>query len=231
LPGQLSSVPEPWRSFLGAVDAAPDLITRLDCIGGFVLTMIYGMDRTTADVDVLEIAPLHSSEIIARLASQGGPLHRKHGVYLQYVGPGIAIVPENYEDRLTEMFAGAFPHLRIMALDPYDLALSKLERNIQRDRDNVRYLARTIPRSRPAAGAVQSGASLAVGTSRARGSDAGPSGSLPSAKTETSDPNGDLISDRRLPSRIVGDQFKVGITQFFGTPRQLGIAGYSRVCR
>jgi hypothetical protein len=27
----------------------------------------------------------------------------------------------------------------------YDLALSKLERNIQRDRDHVKYLARTVP--------------------------------------------------------------------------------------
>jgi hypothetical protein len=43
------------------------------------------------------------------------------------------------------MYAGAFPRLRIFALDPYDLALSKLERNIQRDRDDVFYLARTIP--------------------------------------------------------------------------------------
>ena len=28
---------------------------------------------------------------------------------------------------------------------PYDLALSKLERNIQRDRDDVRHLARSVP--------------------------------------------------------------------------------------
>ena len=33
----------------------------------------------------------------------------------------------------------------LFALDPYDLALSKLERNIQRDRDDVPYLARTVP--------------------------------------------------------------------------------------
>lgn len=33
----------------------------------------------------------------------------------------------------------------ICALDPYDLALSKLERNIQRDRDDVKHLARAIP--------------------------------------------------------------------------------------
>ena len=32
-----------------------------------------------------------------------------------------------------------------MALDPYDLALSKLERNSQKDRDDVRFLARSIP--------------------------------------------------------------------------------------
>jgi hypothetical protein len=36
-------------------------------------------------------------------------------------------------------------HLRLFALDPYDLALSKLERNIQRDRDDVKHLARTVP--------------------------------------------------------------------------------------
>ena len=54
-------------------------------------------------------------------------------------------MPEDYEERLTEMFPQAFRHLRLFALDPYDLALSKLERNIQRDRDDVRFLARTIP--------------------------------------------------------------------------------------
>lgn len=43
------------------------------------------------------------------------------------------------------MFPGTFRHLRLFACDPYDVALSKLERNIQRDRDDVRYLARTIP--------------------------------------------------------------------------------------
>ena len=39
----------------------------------------------------------------------------------------------------------AFQHLRLLALDPCDLALSKLERNIQRDRDDLKHLARTIP--------------------------------------------------------------------------------------
>jgi len=49
------------------------------------------------------------------------------------------------EGRLSEVYPQAFRRLRLFALDPYDLALSKLERNIQRDRDDVRFLARTIP--------------------------------------------------------------------------------------
>jgi hypothetical protein len=53
--------------------------------------------------------------------------------------------PYEYESRLQEMFPGTFQHLRLMALDPYDLALTKLERNIERDRNDVRYLAKTIP--------------------------------------------------------------------------------------
>jgi G:T-mismatch repair DNA endonuclease (very short patch repair protein) len=43
------------------------------------------------------------------------------------------------------MFPGTFARLRPFALNHYDLALAKLERNIQRDRDDVKYLARTIP--------------------------------------------------------------------------------------
>ena len=57
----------------------------------------------------------------------------------------MAHVPENYKDRLTEIFPKVFKHLRLLALDPYDLALSKLERNIQRDRDDVKHLAKTVP--------------------------------------------------------------------------------------
>jgi hypothetical protein len=70
-------------------------------------------------------------------------VYKKYKVYLDHVG--VAKVPENYDKRLTGMFAGAFKYLRICALDPYDLALSKLERNIQRDRDDVKHLARAIP--------------------------------------------------------------------------------------
>lgn len=105
--------------------------------------MLYGMDRPTADVDVLPLGVNSATESLMRLAGEGSVLHKKYGVYLQIVG--IAQIPLNYEDRLTEMFARTFNHLRLFALDPYDLALSKIERNTQRDRDDVKHLARSLP--------------------------------------------------------------------------------------
>jgi hypothetical protein len=91
----------------------------------------------------LEIAPRDAGRPVLELGMQGGALHKKYKIYLDHVG--VADVPENYEDRLTEIFPKAFKHLCLLALDPYDLALSKLERNIQRDRDDVKHLARTVP--------------------------------------------------------------------------------------
>jgi Nucleotidyltransferase of unknown function (DUF6036) len=64
-------------------------------------------------------------------------------VYLQIVG--VVTLPEDYESRLIEMAPETFKHLRLLALDPYDLALSKIERNSQRDRDDVKHLARVVP--------------------------------------------------------------------------------------
>ncbi|HLZ91724.1 MAG TPA: DUF6036 family nucleotidyltransferase [Candidatus Acidoferrum sp.] len=136
-------IPEPWRSFLKELDQQATAETRMDCMGGFVVTVLYGFSRETVDLDVLLIAPQEQTAALLELGVQSGNLHKKYKVYLDYVG--VAKVPENYKERLTEMFAGAFQYLRICALDPYDLALSELERNIQRHRDDVKHLARLIP--------------------------------------------------------------------------------------
>jgi hypothetical protein len=112
-------------------------------MGGFVVTLVCGFSRPTADLDVLEIGPREAGKTMLQLGMQGGPLHKKYKIYLDPVG--VAHLPESYEERLTEIFPKSFTHLRLCALDPYDLALSKLERNIQRDRDDVKYLARTAP--------------------------------------------------------------------------------------
>jgi hypothetical protein len=135
--------PEPWDSFFKELDQAVDTTVRLDCIGGFVVTLLYGLERPTADVDVVELAPRDAAETLMKLGNRGGPLHEKYRLYLDRVA--IAAIPESYEDRLVEMFTGVYRHLHLMAFDPYDLALSKLERNSQKDRDDVRFLARSIP--------------------------------------------------------------------------------------
>jgi hypothetical protein len=137
------TIPEPWRSFLLDVDERQTEDVELQCLGGFVVTVLYGLPRPTADVDVIAITPRSEIESLTRMAGPSSELHRKHKIYLQLVG--VATVPDGYEDRLTEMFPGAFRHLRLLAFDPYDLALSKLERNTERDRVDVKHLALTVP--------------------------------------------------------------------------------------
>jgi hypothetical protein len=136
-------IPEPWKSLLLEIDNAIKESTELHCLGGFVATILYGLERPTSDVDFIEITPRSEATHLLELAGEGSKLHRKHGVYLQLVG--VAKVPEDYEQRLIEMFPGVFNLLRLLALDPYDIALSKLERNSQRDRDDIKHLARTVP--------------------------------------------------------------------------------------
>src|SRR5512139_2502630 len=126
-----AEVPEPWRAFLAELDRAVPGEVQLHCLGGFVMIARYGMPRPTGDVDVLAVTPRDALNLLLELGGQGTPLHQKHRVYLDFVT--VAAHPDNYELRLTEMFAGAFSKLRLLALDAYDLALAKLERNSQRD--------------------------------------------------------------------------------------------------
>jgi len=137
------SIPEPWKSFLHEIDSQVNERIDLHCLGGFVVTMLYGLKRPTVDVDVLSITPTHQREFLLQLAGKGSKLQQKYKLYLDYVT--VATVPEDYEERLQEMFPKVFRHLHLLAFDPYDIALAKLERNTQRDRDDAKYLARLVP--------------------------------------------------------------------------------------
>jgi hypothetical protein len=138
-----SSIPKPWDAFLTELDAALSESVELHCIGGFVVALLHGINRPTADVDVLEIRPRAVKATLHCLAGRHSALHRKHGVYLQEVTV-LGAYPDDYETRLIEMFPGAFQRLRLLALDPYDLALTKLERNSSRDREDVSHLAKSV---------------------------------------------------------------------------------------
>lgn len=106
------------------------------------MTQLYGFRRPTVDLDVVAIIPRSEREHF-EMALRGGELHKKLGVYLDIAS--ITQLPQDYEDRLTEMYKGLYSHLRLAAVDPYDLALSKIERNVDRDRDDMLYLARAVP--------------------------------------------------------------------------------------
>lgn len=135
--------PQPWRSFLDELDRLLGDEAYLHCFGGFVVTLLYGMRRQTADLDVLSVLPIGRTEMIVTTAGRGSELHRKHGIYVDYVT--VVTPPDDYEKRLKQVFQGRYKSLRLAALDPYDVALCKLERNIQRDRDDVKFLARQVP--------------------------------------------------------------------------------------
>jgi Nucleotidyltransferase of unknown function (DUF6036) len=134
---------EPWHSFLTDVDALVLGEVYLHCLGGFVMQQLYGLPRPTVDVDTLPISPRDQTALLMDKAGKGSELCLKHKVYLDIVG--VCDYPENYDDRLTALFPGAYKNLRLFALEVHDLALAKLGRNSPRDREDIRFLAKKAP--------------------------------------------------------------------------------------
>lgn len=108
-------------------------------MGGFVLTILYGRPIETHDVDYVAVVPHQEFAVLQEIAGKDSALAKKHRVCLHFVS--IAEVPDNYESRLTEICSGEFPKIRLLALDPHDIALSKLTRNHPIDRRDVEFLA------------------------------------------------------------------------------------------
>jgi hypothetical protein len=50
-----------------------------------VVSELYGFDRPTADVDILETTKGTDPTTLARLAGQGSELHRRHKIHLDVV--------------------------------------------------------------------------------------------------------------------------------------------------
>ena len=73
------------------------------------------------------------------LGGKGSPLAKKHRVYIDIVT--VADVPERYEERLIDVYAREFRNLRIRVFESHDLALAKLGRNQDYDREDVKRLA------------------------------------------------------------------------------------------
>lgn len=135
--------PEPWLSFLTELDIIAGEPTVLSCFGGFAVTQQYGLSRGTQDIDVCEVVPIEARARLLDAGMRGTPLSQKYHVYLDYVG--AAQPPYEYESRLIPMYLGTFSNLNLRVMDPYDIALSKLTRDNDRDFQDVLYLAQAIP--------------------------------------------------------------------------------------
>ena len=130
---------EPWRSFLHDIDAQLLGPTEIHCLGGFVVAEYYGLARPTSDIDIIQVRGASSVADVQRIGGKGSPLAKKHRVYIDIVT--VADVPERYEERLIDVYAGEFRKLRVRVFERHDLALAKLGRNQDYDREDVRRLA------------------------------------------------------------------------------------------
>ncbi len=136
------ALPSPWKEFLAELDAALSEAVSVYCIGGFVGSLFYGLPRLTGDIDYCSVLPFHCTKSLEEIAGDGSPLAKKYKVRLHHAS--VNTMPEDYEVRSIRMFPGRFKNLRLYAPDPYDLILSKLERNSPKDREDVEYLAKTL---------------------------------------------------------------------------------------
>src|SRR5918996_2415207 len=130
---------EPWRSFLHDIDAQLAGPTEIHCLGGFVVAEYYGLARPTSDVDIIQVRGAAKVADVQRIGGKGSALAKKHRVYIDIVT--VADVPERYEERLNDVYVEEFRNLRIRAFEKHDLALAKLVRNQDYDREDVRRLA------------------------------------------------------------------------------------------
>jgi hypothetical protein len=133
----------PWRAFLQGVDRQLPHEISIHCLGGFVAALYYDLPRPTNDLDYVEVAPNDARDILQRVAGIDSPLARKHRVHVQHVA--VASLPESYTERLIEITPRTLRRLRLLALEPHDLALSKLVRNNPIDRNDVAQLAKAVP--------------------------------------------------------------------------------------
>lgn len=132
-------LPPQWGGFLHEADKLLTTRVTLHCLGGFVLTVLHGVPRSTADVDSIAVVPIEGLSELLSVAGPESPLSAKHKLAIQHVT--VADVPENYESRLEEVFPDCFSKMQLLALELHDVILAKLTRNSVVDQQDVKFLA------------------------------------------------------------------------------------------
>jgi len=134
------TIPEPWLSFLRDVDRQIAEPITLHCLGGFVLAVLWGLPRSTGDLDFIDIFPWQASDELLRIAGDGSALADKYHLRFQRVT--IAEYPEGYASRLVNITPGSLHKLTLLGLEVHDLVLTKVVRLAPRDRDDIDFLVK-----------------------------------------------------------------------------------------
>lgn len=138
---QNKPIPKPWQAFLAEIDLSLDEDAHFHCFGGFAIDYLFGLPRSTSDVDVISGVVRSQHQKLSDLAGKGSDLQNRHRVYLDLVGT-IAVVPDDYETRLIEITPASFTRLRLFVFETHDIVLSKISRDAPKDREDVTYLAK-----------------------------------------------------------------------------------------
>ena len=102
----------------------------LRIIGSAALMLQTPYERATKDGDILEIASL-TPEVknqLLRLAGKDSTLHKKHRVYLEFVGPGFPFLPRQPQFHPVQDLNASLGHFTVEVLDAADVVVSKLAR-------------------------------------------------------------------------------------------------------
>lgn len=114
----------------------------LRVIGSGALFLQTSYSRTTKDGDVLETLQV-TAEVKAKLNALAGkhtPLHKRTGLYLDIVIPGLPFLPHGPVYHLQKKLNKSLRCFSIEALDVTDVVVSKLTRFNQSDADDVRAM-------------------------------------------------------------------------------------------
>lgn len=131
------TLPKPWPAFLKEIDLQLSQEVKPLCLGGFVLSVVYGIPRFTGDLDYIEVVPRAAANELEEIAGRESALCKKYRLFVQNVG--IADLPEDYESRVQALDLG-LKKLQLYGLDPYDILLAKVTRNSPKDQGDAKFL-------------------------------------------------------------------------------------------
>lgn len=129
------------RAFLQDLDARWTLPTAepivLSIIGSTALMLRTDYRRLTKDSDVIRTASIVSSveQALVQLAGKNTELHARHGLYLDIVPAGLALLAQ--QPNWHPLGDAVLRHFSVRVLDVVDVVVSKLKRFNANDRSDI----------------------------------------------------------------------------------------------